>query len=292
MILVGENINLMAPTVGEALRNRASNVIQDIARTETAAGMDYINANTGPARREGAAMMQWLVDTIQAATPLPLALDTTSLESMEAGLKAYRNPRPALINSISLARLEEELPLMTCFPAEMVGLLWGPEGMPRDVNERCLFAVDLVYRANQAGVTSERIWLDPIMTPISVPGDQIRACLEFMSMVPEIAPGCKTIIGLSNVSSGTPRPLRPYLNRTFLIMMQRHGLYAAIVDAYDTTLRQIARGELPEITSLVHRVMDGEDMDTATLPAEMQKYVKTARVLLGQAVYSHAWLEA
>jgi 5-methyltetrahydrofolate corrinoid/iron sulfur protein methyltransferase len=291
MKFIGENINLMSRTVSAALRSQDTHSIQMLAQEEASAGMDYININTGPAKRGSAGLMQWMVETVQAVTPLPLSLDTTSNESLEAGLRVYRSPHRALINSITLARLDEEISLLSRYPAEMVGLLWGPEGMPRDVNERCLIAVDLVYRANQAGIPNERVWLDPIMTPISVSPGQVKACLEFMSMVGEIAPGCKSIIGLSNVSSGAPHALRPYLNRTFAIMMGRYGLYSAIVDAFDVTLRQVVRGELPGITQVVYRIMDGEGIDTS-LTAEEIKYAKTTRVLLGETLYSHAWLEA
>jgi len=62
-------------------------------------------------------------------------------------------------------------------------------------------------------------------------------------MLPEICPGCKSIVGLSNVSNGTPAELRPYLNRTYLVMLERCGLYAAIADALDEELMAIARGK-------------------------------------------------
>jgi cobalamin-dependent methionine synthase I len=177
------------------------------------------------------------------------------------------------------------------YNAEMIGLLWGVDGMPRDANERCLLAVDLVYKANEAGIPNEDIWIDPIVTPVSVEINQVQACLEFMSMLGDIAPGCKSIIGLSNVSNGTPARLRPYLNRTYMIMLMKYGLYSAIADAFDSELIRIARGGMPEIVSLVHRVMDGEQPDMASLSQQEAEYVKTVRVLTGESLYSHSWLE-
>jgi cobalamin-dependent methionine synthase I len=173
----------------------------------------------------------------------------------------------------------------------MIGLLWGVEGMPRDANERCLLAVDLVYKANQLGIPNEAIWIDPILTPVSVETNQIKACLEFMGMLSDIAPGCKSIVGLSNVSNGTPSHLRPYLNRTMLIMLAKYGLYSAIVDAFDEELTKIARGEMRQIVDLVHRVMDGEKPDPTSLSQKELEYVKTVRVLSGETLYSHSWLE-
>jgi len=110
-------------------------------------------------------------------------------------------------------------------------------------------------------------------------------------MLEEIAPGCKSTVGLSNISNGTPAALRPYLNRTYLIMLMRYGLHSAIVDAFDSDLIKMARGEMPRITSLVHRVMDGDMPDPVSLSEEELKYLKTVRVLNGDSLYSHSWLE-
>ncbi|MCJ7764101.1 MAG: dihydropteroate synthase [Dehalococcoidales bacterium] len=291
MILVGENINVMSATIGPALKERNPKPIQELAKAESEAGVDYLDLNIGPARKAGDELMSWLVETVQKVSDKPLSLDTTNPVATEAGLKACR--KRALINSVSLQpeRLEKILPLVKHYNADMIGLLWGVEGMPRDANERCMLAVDLIYKANQMGIASENIWIDPIATPVSVEINQVKACLEFMSMLAEIAPECKSIVGLSNVSNGTPAHLRPYLNRTYMIMLMKYGLYSAIVDAFDTELVQIARREMPEIVSLVHRVMDGDKPDPASLRRKEMEYFKTVKVLTGETLYSHSWLE-
>jgi 5-methyltetrahydrofolate corrinoid/iron sulfur protein methyltransferase len=236
-------------------------------------------------------MMEWVVNTVQAVTDKPLSLDTTNPVAMEAGLKVCKSK--ALINSISLqpGRLEQGLPLVKKYNASMVGLLWGAEGMPRDAAERGILVADLMYKADEAGISQGDIWVDPILTPVSVEINQVKSCFEFMSMLKDIAPECKSTIGLSNISNGTPTHLRPYLNRTCLIMLMRYGLYSAIVDAFDAELISIARGQRPEIVELVHRVMDGEKPDMASLGAEEAKYAKTVGVLTGENLYSHSWLE-
>ncbi len=291
MILIGENINIMSKTIGPALRERNPGPIQELVRAEAEAGVSWLELNIGPARKAGDELMRWLVNTVQEVTNLPLSLDTTNPVAMEAGLKACQ--RKALINSVSLQpeRLERVLPMVKAYNANMIGLLWGVEGMPRDANERCLLAVDLIYKANQLGIPNENIWIDPIATPVSVEINQVAACLEFMSMLSDIAPGCKSIVGLSNVSNGTPAHLRPYLNRTYLAMLMKYGLYSAIVDAFDAELIRLARGEMPEMVELVHRVMDGERPDLSSLAQKERDYVKTVRVLSGQSLYSHSWLE-
>ncbi len=291
MILIGENINIMSKTIGPALKERNPKPIQELAKAEAEAGVDYLDLNIGPARKAGDELMEWVVNTVQEVSNLPLSLDTTNPVAMEAGLKAHKGK--ALINSISLQpeRLEQELPLAKKYNADMIGLLWGMEGMPRDANERCVLAVDLVYKANEQGIPSQDIWIDSIVTPVSVEINQVKACLEFMSMLKDFAPECKSTIGLSNISNGTPAHLRPYLNRTYMIMLMRYGLYSAIVDAFDPELVKIARGEKPEIVDLVYRAMDGEKPDLSSLGEEEVRYVKTVRVLTGESLYSHSWLE-
>ena len=291
MILIGENLNVISQTLGPALRERNAGPIEEMARAETRANIDIIDLNIGPARKGGDELMSWVVNTVQAVTDKMLSQDTTNLDAMEAGLKVRKGP--VLINSVSLqtSRIDRGLELANKYNADLIGLLWSNDGMPRDVNERAMHTVDFVYRANAAGIPNERIWIDPIASPVSVEINQVKACVEFMTMLGEIAPGCKSTVGLSNISNGAPNDLRCWLNRTYMIMLMRYGLYSAIVDAFDEDLMAIARGQRPDIVEMVHKMMDGEKPDTSSLPKEMANYAKTARVLMGESLYSHSWLE-
>jgi cobalamin-dependent methionine synthase I len=291
MILIGESVNIMSKTLGPAMKERNPGPIQEMAKAEIEGGVDYLDINIGPARRGGDELMEWMVNTVQEVTDMPLSLDTTNSVAMEAGLKVCKSR--ALINSISLQpdRLEQGLPLAKNYETDMIGLLWGVDGMPRDANERCMLAVDLVYQAGEMGIPPENIWIDPIASPISVEINQVKSCVEFMSMLADVAPGCKSTVGLSNISNGAPTHLRPYLNRTYLIMLMRYGLHSAIVDAFDPELVKLAKSEMPEIVDLVHRVMDGEKPDLSSVSQKETEYVKTVRVLTGESLYSHSWLE-
>jgi len=72
-------------------------------------------------------------------------------------------------------------------------------------------------------------------------------------MLPDLAPGAKSIVGLSNVSNGAPNNLRPYLNRTYLMMLLKYDIYSVILDAFDQELLDIARGNKPELVNLVQK---------------------------------------
>ena len=291
MILIGENLNIISQTLGPALKERNSGPIQEMAKAETEASIDLIDLNIGPARRGGEELMDWVVKTVQEVTETMLCLDTTNQSAMEAGLKVCKGK--ALINSVSLQtdRLEKGLTLAKQYNADLIGLLWSNEGMPRDVNERAMNTVDFLYKANEMGISSDRIWVDPIASPVSVEINQVKACVEFMGMLGEIAPECKSTVGLSNISNGAPTVLRPWLNRTYMVMLMKNGLYSAIVDAFDTDLIQIARGQRQDIVDLIYRMMDGDRPDISSLPEEMARYAKTVRVLLGESLYSDSWLE-
>ncbi len=291
VICVGENINIMSKTIGPAIKERRPEPILEMAKYQEKVGIDYLDLNIGPSRKAGHEIMEWLVKLVQGEVNKPLSLDTTNPEAMEAGLKVHKGK--AIINSVSLQpeRLERVLPMAKTYNAYVIGLLWGKEGMPRDANERAAMAVDFIYQANNLGIPTEDIWIDPIVSPVSVEINQVLSCLEFMSMLKDIAPEAKSIVGLSNISNGTPTHLRPILNRTYLIMLMKYGLYSAIVDAYDQELLTIARGGMAEIVQMVHRIMDGDEPDPKTLSPKELEYYKTTRVLLGKTLYSHSWLE-
>jgi 5-methyltetrahydrofolate corrinoid/iron sulfur protein methyltransferase len=291
MILIGENLNVISQTLGPALRERNAAPIQEMAKAETRAGIDLIDLNIGPARKGGDELMAWVVATVQSVTDKMLSLDTTNLDAMQAGLKARQGK--VLMNSVSLqtSRIDRGLAMAQEHNADLIGLLWSNEGMPRDVNERAMHTVNFLLKANEAGIPNERIWIDPIASPVSVEINQVKACVEFMTMLGEIAPGCKSTVGLSNVSNGAPADLRCWLNRTYMIMLMRYGLYSAIVDAFDKDLMAIARGQRPDIVEFVHKMMDGDRPDIASLPKEMANYARTVRVLTGESLYSHSWLE-
>jgi 5-methyltetrahydrofolate corrinoid/iron sulfur protein methyltransferase len=177
------------------------------------------------------------------------------------------------------------------YDADFIALLWSDEGMPRDANERAMHIVDFVQKAVELDIPMEKIWFDPIVTPISVEVTQVKSCVECMGMLKDIAPGAKSTVGLSNVSNGVPAELRTWLNIPYLIMLMKNGLSSAIVDAFDDELTNIIKGGKPNIIRLVHRMMDGEKIDLNSLNEEERKYAKSVRVLMGETLYSDSWLD-
>src|SRR4030042_4664208 len=90
MVIIGENIHVIAKAVSVAIRERDAKVIRDLAKAQTEAGADYIDLNVGPMKKDPEENMHWLVSTVQGVTDLPLSIDTMNPVAMEAGLKACR----------------------------------------------------------------------------------------------------------------------------------------------------------------------------------------------------------
>ncbi|MDY6969581.1 MAG: dihydropteroate synthase [Spirochaetota bacterium] len=291
LIRIAENMNVMSKVLGPAMKERNAKPIQEMAESEAAKGVDYIDLNIGPARKGGDELMEWLVKTVQEVSDIPLALDTTNMDAIVAGLKVCK--QPALINSVSLqsSRMEKGLKIAKEYDADLVALLWSDDGMPRDANERAMHIVDFVQKATEIGVPMEKMWFDPIVSPISVEILQVKACVECMGMLQDIAPGSKSTVGVSNVSNGVPDDLRPWLNITYLIMLMKNGLYSSIVDAFDDDMSDVINGKKDNIVQLVYKIMDGEKVDMSTLNDEEVKYAKTVKVLLGESLFSESWLD-
>lgn len=290
---IAESINIMGTRSGTAMKDRVPGPVQEMAKEETAAGAAYLDLNIGPARKDGTELMPWIVETVQDTVDTPLCLDTTNTDAMAAGFKVVKNSSQAIMNSISAQpeRMEALIPVAAEAGCDVIALLWGPDGMPRDSAERAAMSVDLMMALNEAGIPNEKILFDPIGTPITLGADQIAAGLEFMMMLPDIAPGSGSTVGLSNVSNGVADHLRKYLDRTYLIMLMKYGISTAIVNSYDSELMAICNGERQDIVDMVHGMMDGNDPDPSSLEGTAMEHYKTYKTLSGQTIFSESWLE-
>ena len=169
--------------------------------------------------------------------------------------------------------------------------MWGPDGLPRDENERAALCVELLYFANEAGIPNEKIWVDGIVTPVNIQQPQAISLMEFQKMIPDMCPGAKSTCGLSNISNGPPDHLRPILNQTYMVMLEKCGMYSVISDPRDEQLTAIAKGQRQDIVDLIYGMLDGNEPNIASLSKEMQDYAKTVNVILGKTLYSDSWLE-
>jgi len=292
MLLLGESLNVISKKIGRAFKERDPKPIQEEALFQKEKGMDFIDINLGPAKKDGHELMPWVVEVVQEVVDdIPLVLDTSNIAAIEAALKVCK--LTPIINSIMCRpeRYEKMVPLAAEYNADFIALMWGPEGLPRDENERAALCVELLYFANEAGIPNEKIWVDGIVTPVNIQQPQAISLMEFNGMIQDIAPGARSTCGLSNISNGPPDHLRPILNQTYMVMLQKYNMESVIADPLDDQLISIARGERQDIVDLIYGIMDGDEPDMDSLSKEMQDYAKTTKVILGRSLYSDSWLE-
>ena len=295
MLLIGESLNVISTTIGRAYKERDPKPIQEEALFQKEKGMDYIDINLGPAKKDGHELMPWVVEVVQDVVPdVPLALDTSNIDAIEAALKVIKPvDKPHIVNSIMVrtGRYERMVPLAAEYNADFIALMWGPEGLPRDENERAALCVELLYFANEAGIPNEKIWVDGIVTPVNIQQPQAISLMEFQGMLQDIAPGARSTCGLSNISNGPPDRLRPILNQTYMVMLEKYGMESVIADPRDDQLIAIAKGQRQDIVDLIYNIMDGNEPDRNALSKELLDYAKTVDVILGKTLYSDSWLE-
>jgi 5-methyltetrahydrofolate corrinoid/iron sulfur protein methyltransferase len=235
MFVIGEKINIMSTSIGSAMRERNPGPIQEMALRQVEGGADALEINIGPATRGGPEMMEFVVTVVQEAVPgTRLCLDTLNPDAMEAGLRLCA--QQPIINSTSAerARLETFLPLAKQYDAEIIGLAMTEAGVSRDANERVMAATEIVGAMMEFGVPLDRVYLDPLLLPISVAQQQAKEALEAIEMFKQLNdPPLKTVVGLSNIYNGCPEHVKSPLAAAFLALLIPAGLDAAIMDPND-----------------------------------------------------------
>ncbi len=234
MIIVGEKINTSRKSVEEAVRNRDAAFIVGLAREQAEAGADYIDVNAGTFLEQEVDCLCWLTETVQKEVALPLCLDSPNPEALSEAMKVHKGE--PMVNSISLEedRLRLLLPVVTRRPCSVVALCMARTSMPVTTGERVEVGSELVNRLTSEGFPREKIYVDPLIHPVSVNTDMGIAALGAIKGIMEGFPGINTICGLSNISFGLPQ--RRLINRNFLALCIGYGLSAVILDPTDKQL--------------------------------------------------------
>ena len=234
MIIVGEKINTSRKSIASAVAERDARLIGEVARAQAEAGAHFIDVNAGTFLDRETECLCWLVETVQAAVDLPLCLDSPNPSALAAAMKVHRGE--PMINSISLEteRLEALLPVVSAQSCHVVALCMAQTSMPNTVEERVQVGSQLITELTGRGVPLEKIYVDPLIQPVSVDTQMGNAALGAIRKIMQEYPGVNTICGLSNISFGLPE--RRLINRNFLVLCMGNGLTAAILDPTDEQL--------------------------------------------------------
>ncbi|EGO63015.1 methyltetrahydrofolate cobalamin methyltransferase [Acetonema longum] len=238
MIIVGELINTSRKAVSEAVDNRDARYIQQVAGEQAAAGANYIDVNCGNKVSNEVEIMEWLVNTIQAAVEVPLCIDSPNPAALDIGLKLAKYGTP-MINSITdeAERFNAVIPLVQKYEAKIVALCMGDGRMPETAAERMLVVQSLYDKLTSAGVRDEDIYFDPLVKPVSSVGTAGLEVLETIRLIKAQYPKVHFMCGLSNISFGLPN--RKYLNRLFVSQTMAMGMDGYILNPTDKGIMNV-----------------------------------------------------
>lgn len=226
--VIGERIN---PTgkkrFKEALRDGDVDYILSQAVEQAGAGADILDVNVGLPEIDEQEMMIRAVKAVQSVCDLPLQLDSTRADVLEAGLRVY-NGKP-IVNSVNgeQAVLDRLLPICKKYGAAVVGLTLDENGIPALAEQRFALAQKIVAAAEAAGIPREDVYIDCLTLTASAQQEAVRETLKAVRMVKERL-GVKTVLGVSNISFGLP--CREQVNTSFLTLAMAHGLDLPIIN--------------------------------------------------------------
>lgn len=226
-IVVGERIN---PTgkkkLQAALREGSMDLVMQYAQEQEENGAQILDVNMGMGGIDEKEMMLQALMEISGVTSLPLAIDSSHVEVMEAALRQY--PGRALINSISLEKekFEKLIPLAKKYGAMFILLPLSDAGLPADMEEKKKIIQTIYERAQELGLTREDIIVDGLVTTVGANREAALQAMETIEYCRER--GFATVCGLSNISFGLPE--RSFVNTAFLALAISKGLTMAIAN--------------------------------------------------------------
>jgi 5-methyltetrahydrofolate--homocysteine methyltransferase len=238
--IIGERINPTGRKIFQEQLRRGdlSRIEIDVAQ-QVAGGAMMLDVNMGAPLADEAELMTAAVRLIQGVTDLPLCLDSSIIEVLEAGLAAYQGK--ALVNSVTAEdeRMDAILPLVKRYGAAVIALPNDEEEIPAEPARRLELARKIVDVATgRYGIPIEDLVFDPLAMPVGADTSLVLTTLETISLLREEF-GVNTTLGASNVSFGMPD--RPAIGAAFLPMAVHCGLTTAIMDARSPQLVQAVK---------------------------------------------------
>ena len=305
MYIIGENIHIISPRVKKAIAERDEKFFQDTAVRMVDAGADAVDLNIGPQKKHGHEILPWLVEVVEEVVDVPLVFDTTNLTAIEAACETVTKAQP-IINSTDARteRLESVPAVAKKFNTRLVALTMAEGMIPVGADERVGIALErLIPHMLEIDFPITDLIIDPLVLTVSGCQEYCPECIEAVRTLkfawdpPPLTNG-----GLSNVSNAVPNEMRPFLNRTYMVMLMGAGIDMVIADPFDRELLEWIRvvEERDESTSLnklllkLHdRVaameeLQPEDVDMSDpLQADIWK---TMQVLLNKVIYTDSYL--
>ena len=305
MYIIGENIHIISEKVKEALKVRDIEFFMDLAERQVAAGAKAIDVNLGPRKKDWDEVFPWIVKGLESVVDVPLSIDTTNFDGIEAALKTITKAQP-IINSTSAEeeRLERIPLLAKKYGAKVIGLTMGASGIPIAADDRINIAVEsLIPRFMEIDYPMENLIIDPLVLTVSGCQEYCPQLIEAVRTLQYAWDPAPTIsVGLSNVSNAVPNVGRPLINRTYLAMLMGVGLQMMIADPFDKKQNEViriieTRDESTPVGRLYLKIADktnaGEELtidDVDMSDPEQVEIWKTVQILLNKVIYADGYL--
>ena len=239
-VMIGERIN---PTgrkmLAEEMKNGDFSRVEADAIAQVAAGAHMLDVNAGIPLADEPALLADAIRLVQAVTDVPLSIDSSIIEALEAGIEAYEG-KP-LINSVTGEQevLDRVLPLVARNGAAVVAISNDETGISEDPDVRFEVAKKIVSAANDHGIASADVVVDPLVMPIGAMGSAGRQVFHLVRRLRDEL-GVNTTCGASNVSFGLPN--RHIITGTFLSMAIAAGMTSAIMNPLHAEVKAAVMG--------------------------------------------------
>jgi len=227
-VLIGERIN---PTgkkkLTEALKAGDMEIVRKEALAQVQTGADILDVNVGAFGVDEVSLLPKAVQAVMETVDVPLCLDSSNPDAMEAALKVYKG-KP-LVNSITAEEhsLKKVLPLVKKYGAAVIGIVQDDEGIPKDTERRVRMAHKIVEKVEAAGISREDLVIDCLAFAVGAEPASGAAVIEAIRRI-KAELGVNMTMGASNVSFGLPD--RELLNNAFVAIAAAAGATCLIVD--------------------------------------------------------------
>ncbi len=238
-VIIGERIN---PTgrkkFQELLRAGDLSTIAVDVESQIKGGADMLDVNMGVPLTDEPALLSKAIKMIQGITDIPICIDSSVIEALQAGLEAYEGK--ALVNSMTGEddRMDLILPLIKKHNAAIIALPNDEIGIPATAAERIVITEKIIRAVEKHGISLDNLVIDPLAMTVGADPEAVKITLETIHLIREKF-GLNMTLGASNISFGLPN--RHALNAAFLPAAMSHGLTCAVMDARTPAINEAVR---------------------------------------------------